>query len=98
REGGLRVRGVADPGVNSPGAMSGGAQEDSWVGAFLQHLTTERGASVYTVRNYRQALAEFGQWFREQRQAAPGWAALERDDFRAYLRFLGRSQLSRAAI
>jgi site-specific recombinase XerD len=65
---------------------------------FLNHLQAERAASVYTVRNYRQALEEFASWFRDQRQQAPDWTRLERDDFRAYLRFLGRNQLSRAAI
>jgi site-specific recombinase XerD len=71
---------------------------DNWVARFLAHLTTERGASVYTVRNYQQALAEFCTWHEEQRKQAPAWAALERDDFRAYLRYLGRNHLGRAAI
>ena len=34
----------------------------------------------------------------KQGGTAPDWAALRRDDFRDYLRFLGRGQLSRAAI
>ena len=72
--------------------------DDPFVAAFLQYLQTERGSSVYTVRNYRQALSEFVQWSREQRKALPDWPRLQRDDFRAYLRFLGRGQLSRAAI
>lgn len=66
--------------------------------AFLQHLQTERGASQYTVRNYQQALAEFDQWHREERQTAAPWLHLKRDDFRAFLRSLGRRKLSRAAI
>lgn len=65
---------------------------------FLQHLATDRGASIYTQRNYRQALAEFQRWHREERQQPPDWRRLQRDDFRSYLRFLGRGQLSRAAI
>ena len=32
---------------------------DKWVKKFLAHLATDRGASAYTQRNYRQALAEF---------------------------------------
>src|SRR5262249_15411976 len=47
---------------------------------------------------YRQALQEFQNWHREERKTAPEWPRLERDDFRAYLRFLGRQQLGRAAI
>ncbi len=69
-----------------------------WIDRFAQHLTTDRGASAYTVRNYTQTLGEFHQWHQKERQSAPAWASLQRDDFRAYLRSLGRSNLSRAAI
>jgi integrase/recombinase XerC len=68
-----------------------------WPEDFLRHLQAERGASVYTQRNYRQALEEFAAWFRSERGQPPSWKRLERDDFRAYLRFLGRKQRSRAA-
>ena len=81
---------------------------DKWVHKFLTHLATDRGASVYTQRNYRQALAEFSSWHKGERSAfadqsatarqAVAWEKLERDDFRAYLRFLGRQNLGRAAI
>ncbi len=66
--------------------------------SFLQHLATDRGASVYTQRNYRQALLEFQGWHQNERQHAPSWETLVRDDFRAYLRFLGRQNFGRAAI
>ena len=69
-----------------------------WIDRFAQHLTTDRGSSVYTVRNYTQTLGEFCRWHQSDREQAPAWAALQRDDFRAYLRSLGRSKLSRAAI
>lgn len=71
---------------------------DARVEEFLQHLAADRGASIYTQRNYRQALAEFQRWHREERQQPADWRRLQRDDFRSYLRFLGRGQLSRAAI
>src|SRR4051794_20252733 len=71
---------------------------DDWSEKFLTHLATERGASVYTQRNYRQALAEFFNWHEEDRKQPPAWKTLERDDFRAYLRYLGRNHLGRAAI
>jgi len=74
------------------------AGHDRWTRRFLAHLGTDRGASVYTQRNYRQALEEFVHWHRQERQQPPDWAALQRDDFRGYLRFLGRQQLSQAAI
>jgi integrase/recombinase XerC len=65
---------------------------------FLKHLAADRGASEYTRRNYRQALDEFTRWHRSERTAAPPWTNLNRDDFRAYLRFLGREQVSRASV
>jgi integrase/recombinase XerC len=74
-------------------------------------LRTDRGASVYTQRNYRDALKEFTTWRQTGQIPAPGstdesgaplqavtWGQLQRDDFRAYLRFLGRRNLGRAAI
>ncbi len=70
---------------------------DAWVKEFLQHLATDRDASAHTQRNYRQALAEFAAWHVAERHGPPSWAGLQRDDFRAYLRFLGRRNLSRAA-
>jgi integrase/recombinase XerC len=72
--------------------------KDKWTDKFLQHLATDRGASAYTQRNYRQAMLEFHLWHQEERQQPPVWEQLQRDDFRGYLRFLGRHNLSRAAI
>jgi site-specific recombinase XerD len=71
---------------------------DPALNEFWRHLRTDRGASIYTQRNYGQTLAEFFRWFQCERKAAPDWPRLERDDFRAYLRSLGRNRLSRAAI
>jgi integrase/recombinase XerC len=71
---------------------------DEWINKFLQHLATDRGASAYTQRNYRQAMLEFHRWHQQERKQPPAWETLQRDDFRAYLRFLGRHNLSRAAI
>ncbi|HVU08504.1 MAG TPA: site-specific tyrosine recombinase/integron integrase [Verrucomicrobiae bacterium] len=70
---------------------------DQWIGKFLAHLATDRGASAYTQRNYRQTLLEFLRWHLEERKSAADWTKLQRDDFRSYLRFLGRKNLSRAA-
>ena len=72
--------------------------QESWIGKFITHLATERGASPYTQRNYQQALLEFCKWHQEERQQQPIWESLLRDDFRSYLRFLGRHKLGRAAI
>jgi integrase/recombinase XerC len=74
------------------------ALNDKWVRRFLNHLATDRGASVYTQRNYRQALVEFYGWQVAERQQAPVWEKLQRDDFRGYVRYLGRQKLGRAAI
>jgi integrase/recombinase XerC len=68
-----------------------------WPEKFLRKLAS-KGGSPYTERNYRQALVQFSAWAREQRDGPPDWTALRRDDFRYFLRFLGRSKLSRAAI
>jgi integrase/recombinase XerC len=72
--------------------------KDKWIERFLNHLATDRGASPYTQRNYRQTMLEFSRWHKKERTQPPDWKKLQRDDFRAYLRFLGRENLSRAAI
>ena len=74
------------------------AIDDKWISKFLAHLAADRGASVYTQRNYQQALHEFYRWHQTERHQSPQWTTLQRDDFRSYLRQLGRGDLSRAAI
>lgn len=74
------------------------AESDKSILGFLNHLATERGGSPYTLRNYRQTLTEFFVWHQQEREHAPDWRNLQRDDFRSYLRFLGRNNKSRAAI
>lgn len=73
-------------------------ENDPAVGPFLKHLQAERGVSPYTLRNYTHALVCFCAWHKDVRGSDPDWASLNRDDFRAYLRFLGRQNLGRAAI
>jgi len=73
-------------------------KSDDSIEQYLKYLGTERGASNYTHRNYRQALYEFAQWFLQENASSLEWAKLQRDHFRSYLRFLGRRQLKRAAI
>lgn len=75
-----------------------GMFRNQWIEKFLAHLATDRGASPNTQRNYRQALAEFSRWHAAERKSSPDWLQLQRDDFRAYLRFLGRQNLGRASI
>ena len=65
---------------------------------FLGHLAVDRDASVYTRRNYEQALREFRRWHQTDAGGDPVWDQLQRDDFRNYLRHLGRQKLGRAAI
>jgi len=72
--------------------------EDPWLTEFEQHLAIDRAASGYTRRNYLHALKEFRSWHQLQSTKPLQWATLRRDDFRYYLRFLGRQSLSRAAI
>ena len=71
---------------------------DKWAEKFFAHLAADRGASVYTQRNYRQALVEFSAWHQQERKQPPAWGKLERDDFRSYVRFLGRQNLNRASV
>ncbi|MFM1941221.1 MAG: hypothetical protein RI897_203 [Verrucomicrobiota bacterium] len=71
---------------------------DSQVAAFLQHLRVDRGLSALSERNYAAALKEFGAWYSGERGRRPVWGDLVRDDFRAYLRSLGRRRLSPASI
>ncbi|MGC8743309.1 MAG: site-specific tyrosine recombinase/integron integrase [Verrucomicrobiia bacterium] len=65
---------------------------------FCRHLEVDKNASQYTVRNYRQALVEFYQWYKRQYSRQPDWGNLTNDDFRAYLRYLSRENFSRSAI
>src|SRR5271166_3575596 len=73
-------------------------RRDPWTEKFLAHLGADRGASPYTQRNYRQALVESCAWYQQAHQQPAAWQKLQRDDFRNYLRFLGRQELGRAAI
>ncbi len=77
--------------------MGNNPSTDKWTQKFLVHLATDRGASPYTQKNYRQAIEEFSLWHARERQSPPAWDKLQRDDFRGYLRHLGRNHLSRAA-
>jgi integrase/recombinase XerC len=81
-----------------PSSLNSEPATDPHILEFLRHLAVDRGASIYTQRNYRQALVQFFDWFKERNGAAPQWAALQRDNFRDFVRFLGRGELSRAAI
>ncbi len=78
--------------------MTRDTTKDRHVQKFLVHLATDRGASVYTQRNYGHALAEFTAWHQQERGQPPIWNTLQRDDFRAFLRFLGRKNLGRSPI
>jgi integrase/recombinase XerC len=69
-----------------------------WTELFFRFLSDEKDASVYTQRNYSQALGEFSQWHRESHESPVRWGELERNDFRLFLRQLGRRELSQAAI
>jgi site-specific recombinase XerD len=78
-------------------SMESNAPADKWIRKFLAHLATDRGASTYTQRNYQQALTEFARWHLDEHRSPAVWEKLQRDDFRSFVRFLGRNHLSRAA-
>ncbi|MFO1460192.1 MAG: tyrosine recombinase XerC [Verrucomicrobiota bacterium] len=71
---------------------------DPLVERFRQHLVTGRNASAYTTRNYLHALGEFSAWHQETAGKPPDWAGLRREDFRLYLRSLGRRGLARSPV
>jgi integrase/recombinase XerC len=83
---------------NEPSENAQSTQPDGWLAKFLEHLAVDRGASLYTQRNYRQALTEFSHFHNRESGGPPVWSAMTRDDFRGYLRFLGRNHLGRAGI
>ncbi len=69
-----------------------------WPARFLEYLDTERNASPYTQRNYRQALLEFATWYENENGNAVDWKHVPRLQFRGFLRHLSRQHLSRSAI
>ena len=89
---------AADPNA-SASATSDRLADDVQCDQFFSHLQSDRGASPYTQRNYRQALTDFSQWrAKVAEERPPRWTQLVRDDFRGYLRSLGRKGLSPAAV
>lgn len=73
-------------------------KDDPMVDQFSRHLRGDKGASTYTHRNYLQAILEFRQWYQDTCKHPPDWNSLNRNDFRSYLRSLGRHHKSRASI
>jgi len=57
---------------------------DARILEFLRHLATDKDASIYTQRNYRQTLLEFFAWFKQQRGAAPDWPAFSATTFEIF--------------
>jgi integrase/recombinase XerC len=81
-----------------PDGSTTSATTNDWPELFFRFLRDEKDASVYTQRNYRQALGEFSDWYRDTNGQTPPWAELKRATFRLFLRQLGRKNLSQAAI
>ena len=69
-----------------------------WLDQFFGFLENEKDASIYTLRNYRQALCGFNDWYVKENGQSTSWENLKRDTFRVFLRHLGRSNFSQAAI
>lgn len=85
-------------GMETQNRASGGSPDseaepirlDAMTRRFLNHLEHERHLSPFTLRNYEHALGEFQAWRAGSGTVPIDWAMLTRDDFRAYLRVLGR--------
>jgi integrase/recombinase XerC len=86
---------MLQPKTEKPAALP---DSDEFVGSFLRYLASERAASPYTQRNYSQALNEFIRWHLETYSSSPKWPQLQRDEFRNYLRFLGRKKFGSSAL
>lgn len=56
-----------------------------WLQPFLDYLAKERRYSAYTVRNYRQAFADFYLWLQQGARANTGFAALTPRDIRDFI-------------
>ncbi len=57
----------------------------AWLQPFLDHLAKERRYSAYTVRNYRQAFADFFEWLRREQRGEGGFDALTARDMRDFI-------------
>jgi integrase/recombinase XerC len=69
---------------------------DDAIGAFLEYLAVERGASPHTVRGYAGDLREFSAFLR--RAGDPGPAAIDTRSVRAYLATLHQRGLAKSSI
>jgi integrase/recombinase XerC len=56
-----------------------------WFQPFADYLAKERRYSAYTVRNYRQALADFHAWLQQSGRGSPGLAGLSPRDTRDFI-------------
>ncbi|MFQ5857496.1 MAG: tyrosine recombinase XerC [Anaerolineae bacterium] len=63
---------------------------------FVKYLTAERGASEYTIRNYRAEIDEFLEFLR--REGIEDWAGVDRLALRRYLAWLQAEGYARASI
>ncbi len=57
----------------------------AWLRPFLDHLAKERRYSACTVRNYRQAFADFFEWLRREQRGEGGFDALTARDIRDFI-------------
>ena len=56
-----------------------------WVEPFLDFVARERRLSDYTVRNYRQAVEEFGRWLADEKGGAASPAVVDARLIRDYM-------------
>ena len=69
----------------APDPVLPAAVATEWLQPFLDYLAKERRYSAYTVRNYRQAFADFHQWLRQSGRGAGDFGRLTAREVRDFV-------------
>lgn len=89
---------MAKPAVASAASTLPSLPPDPWTEEFFRHLAGDRGASLYTQRNYKEMLDEFRAWHQQAHGQPPDWTLLQRDHFRHFVRAASLRNLQPASL
>ncbi len=76
---------MKDTGTKQPAPALPPAIAAEWLQPFLDYLAKERRYSAYTVRNYRQAFADYHQWLKQTERSAADFGKLSVRDVRDFV-------------